>query len=296
MISNSKKIIRVFYGGLAAGLVFLAGFLFFSLPSGRLELHFLNVGQGDALLIQTPEGYNILVDGGPDNAVLYELGKYLPFYNRQIDLMVLTHPHADHLAGLVEILKRHQVNKILTTGVFYGSAEYEKWLALIKEKNIPVEIANHQGIMPLGGQVHFFILFPEISLENKKIKNVNNASIVGKLIYGKSSALLSGDFEDEEELVGKVDLTAQILKAGHHGSDNANSRKFLAAVGPKYAVISVGENKYGHPNQKTVENFEALGAKILRTDQPGDINFVSDGQKFSLSPVNPYWAWLFSAP
>lgn len=296
MKSNQKKIILIFYGGLAAGLVFLAVFLYFSLQPGRLELHFLNVGQGDALLIQTSEGRNILIDGGPDNAVLYELGEYLPFYGRQIDLMVLTHPHADHLAGLVEILKRYQVNKILTTDVSYGSAEYEKWLAVIKEKNIPVEIADHQGIMPLGGQAKFFILFPDVSLRDKKIKNVNNGSIVIKLMDGDSTALLTGDFEDEEDLVGKFDLAAQILKAGHHGSDNANNPKFLAAVLPEYAVISSGKNKFGHPNPKTVKNLEDLGAKVLRTDQLGNIDFVSDGQRFSLEPVNPYWSWLSSTP
>lgn len=293
---NVKKIIFYFYSFLALGLIFTSGLIFYQLQPRSLELHFLNVGQGDAILIQTPEGYNILIDGGPDNAVLYELGEYLPFYNRQIDLMVLTHPHADHLVGLVEILKRYQVNKILTTGVSYTSAEYKKWLSLISEKNIPIEIADHQGIMPLGGQAQFVILFPDASLRDKKIKNVNNVSIVAKLIYKNATALLPGDFEKEEELAGKIELAAQILKAGHHGSDNANNPKFLAAVLPEYAVVSLGENKFGHPNQKTIENFEAMGTRILRTDQLGNIDFTSDGQKFSLEPANPYLSWLFLNP
>jgi competence protein ComEC len=266
-----KKIILSFYSISLMILLFLAIFLFFQSQPAELKFYVFDIGQGDAIFIRTPDRFNILIDGGPDNTVVYKLGQYLPFYDREIDLMISTHPHADHIVGLIEVLERYKVKKILATGVLYSSPDYLAWLAKISKKNIPIEIADQPGIIFLGSEVKLDILFPDQSFLNKKVKNLNNTSIVAKLTYGPNSVLLTGDFEDEESLIAKIDLDAKILKVGHHGSDTANDLEFLKAVKPDLAIISCGENnRFGHPHQETLENLERLGIEILRTDLEGD--------------------------
>jgi len=267
-----KKIILSFYSVLILGFLFLAVIFWFELRVNDLQFYVFDIGQGDAIFIQTPGHYNILIDGGPDNKVVYKLGEYLPFYDRDIDLMILTHPHADHIVGLIEVINRYKVKKIMTTGVLYYSPDYLTWLDKIKEKNISVEIIDSQRILTLPDKTKLEILFPDYSLENKKIKNVNNASIIAKLIYGETTVLLTGDYEDEESLVEKgFDLSADILKSGHHGSDTGNDLEFLKAVDPEVTVISCGQdNKFDHPHQETIDNLENLEIEIFRTDLGGD--------------------------
>ena len=270
---KAKKIILFFYGVIIFIFVFVGFVFYLEFFQNDLKFYVFDVGQGDAILIQTPEHYNILIDGGPDNAVVYKLGEYLSFYDRDIDLMILSHPHADHMVGLIEVIKRYKVKKILTTGVEYYSPDYLAWLDKISEKNIPVEIVDHLGRIPLGGEVELEILFPGESFLGREIKNVNNASIVVKLIYASATIMLTGDFEDEESLLNKnLDLSADILKVGHHGSDTANSLEFLKAVSPSKAIISCGlDNKFDHPHPETIHNLDGLGVEILRTDSEGDI-------------------------
>jgi len=269
---QAKKIILGFFTVILVTFCFLA-FIFY-LEFGQTDFQFIvfDVGQGDAIFVRTPGHYDILIDGGPDNEVVYKLGEYLPFYDREIDLMVLTHPHADHVVGLIEVLNRYKVKKIFTTGVLYYSPDYLVWLDKIKEKNIPVEIIDSQRTLVLPDQTRLEILFPDHSLEGKEIDNVNNASIVAKLTYKETEILLTGDYEDEESLVEKgLDLSADILKSGHHGSDTGNDLEFLKAVDPETVVISCGEgNKFGHPHQATLDNLEGLGINVFRTDLQGD--------------------------
>ncbi|MFA6215057.1 MAG: MBL fold metallo-hydrolase [Patescibacteria group bacterium] len=288
-MSKIKNRILKFYLAVIAGIVILAVFLFLALQPRNLAVYFLAVGQGDATLIITPDRHNILVDGGPDNEVIYGLGKYLPFYDRKIDLMVLTHPHADHVVGLIEVLKRYQVKKILITDVTSQLFEYQLFLNLARQNKIEIEILNRRGIMPLGSKTNFFILFPETSLKTEKIKNLNDSSIVLKLVYGQTAVLLPGDLEIEEDLVREnLDLRAEILKVGHHGSGNANNPLFLQAVKPIYAVIPCGlDNKFGLPQQKTIDELQSIGAKIFRTDFDGDLYFYSTGQQFYFEKITP---------
>ena len=290
---RTKKIIFSFYLLLVGALLSLAIFLFFERGPANLEFYVFNIGQGDSILIRTPSRYNILIDGGPDNGVVYKLGKYLPFYDRQIDLMVLTHPHADHLVGLIEVLKRYQVKNIFLTGVAYDSADYQFWLSEIIAKNVKTEIINQPKRLALSDGVELIVLYPDENFFDQPVKNLNNSSVVIKLIYQNVSIMMPGDLEIEESLVAKnFDLSAAILKAGHHGSANANGWEFLKAVNPDYAVISAGiDNKFGHPHQLTLERLKDLEIEILRTDWQGDIYFVSDGQKIwqsdnlSLTPL-----------
>ncbi len=256
-------------------------FLFFYLHSKRdvLEVSFLSIGQGDSVLIESPYGQNILIDGGPDNAVIHELGKNLPFYDRTIDLMILTHPHADHVVGLVEVLERYQVKNILYTGASHTSPVYLKWLRLIKEKEIPLKMISGRQRVDLGKDSHLDILWPQEDLLNKKVSNLNNTSIVARLIYGQNTFLFTGDIEKEteESLLGsKIDLRADILKVAHHGSDTSTSKEFIKAVSPEVAVITFGDNNFGFPDQAVVNRLQDNGVKIFDT-QKGSIVFLADG-------------------
>ncbi|MFA6551330.1 MAG: ComEC/Rec2 family competence protein [Patescibacteria group bacterium] len=281
MFFNKKIIIIFLIIAIIAGLG-LAVFLFCSNPKKQLELDFLNVEQGDAILIKTPYGQNILIDGGDGKEILRELPRELPFYDRAIDLMILTHPHDDHVGGLVKVLQRYRVKKILYTGVSHTSPTYLEWLNIIKRKNIPLTIIDRPQTITLGADLRLDILYPLESLLNKKMENLNNSSIVAKLIYQDQNFLFTGDLEEMEEQVlleKNIDLRADILKIGHHGSDTSSSEKFLEAVKPSAAVISVGkDNDFGHPSLRVINRLERLGVKIYRTDLNGWIKINSNGK------------------
>jgi competence protein ComEC len=163
--------------------------------SKNLEVDFLDVGQGDAILIKSPFGQNILVDGGPDGKVVEQLGKNLPFWDKQIDLMVLTHPHDDHVTGLTEIIKRYDVRKILYTGVVHDAPNYLAWLEEARNKKIPLMLVDRPQVIKLGENCGLDILFPQKSFIGQGIENLNNSSIVAKLFYGQTNFLLTGDAE-----------------------------------------------------------------------------------------------------
>ena len=249
-----------------------------------LHVHFFDVGQGDAIYIRTPAKQDILIDGGPDSSVLAKLGQAMPFYDRKLELMILTHPHADHMEGLVDVLKRYEVEQILYSGVEYKSATYDEWQKLIVSKNIPTKIAQAGQTIKLG-EARINILFPDHDMEGETIKDLNNSSVVGRVIFGQSAFMLTGDAEQEVEksLLNKYSsdmLKSNVFKAGHHGSDTSNTSDFLAAVSPETAVISVGEdNKYKHPVESTLQTFAGLDVKMFRTDQDGDVECWTDGEE-----------------
>ena len=261
-------------------------------PPKELEVDFLDVGQGDAILIKSPFGQNILIDGGPDSKVIEELGKSLPFWDKRIDLMVLTHPHDDHVTGLIEVIKRYNVKKILYTGVVHDSPNYLAWLAAIRERKIPLVIIDRPQKIVLGDDCYMEIIYPRKSFLAQETDNLNNSSIVARLVYGETKFLLTGDaeIEVEKELLnltpllarggGEVDLSAQVLKTGHHGSDTSSSEEFLKAVSPQIAVIQVGkDNDFGHPSLRILKRLERAGAEILRTDKNGTVSLISDGKE-----------------
>lgn len=283
---SKKFILRM--AGLAAAVLILFGVAFFESfeESKALEVNFFDVGQGDAILIKTPDHQRILIDGGPSSAVVNKLGENLPFYDKKIDLIILTHPHADHLDGLIEVLKRYEVKKILSTGATHTTPDYLAWLEEIKKQNVPMEIAAAGQTIDFGGGVKIEIFYPKENLAGKSAENLNNTSIVAKLIFGQTSFLFTGDAETEaeDELIGGgTDLKADVLKVAHHGSKNATSQNFLEKVQPKFAVISVGaDNQFGHPNAMTMKRLENIGAEIFRTDEDGDVKMVSDGIKVEI--------------
>ncbi|MGB2762614.1 MAG: ComEC/Rec2 family competence protein [Minisyncoccales bacterium] len=245
-----------------------------------LKVSFFDIGQGDSIFIETPERHQILIDGGPGSTILGKLAKEMPFYDRSIDMIILTHPEHDHMAGLIKVLKRYKINYILWTGIIRDTGEFKEWQRLIQEGGAEIKIAQ-AGQRIKAGEVYLDIIYPFDNLEGREHKNVNNTSIISRLVFRENSFLFTGDvFKSvERELVDKgAALDSDILKVGHHGSKTSSSQEFIRAVSPEIAVIQCGkDNRYGHPNSETLETLAGLGINILRTDKDGDIKVISNG-------------------
>lgn len=254
----------------------------FGIQDGKLKFYILDVGQGDSIFIQTKNGNQMLIDGGPGKEVLSELGEVMPFYDRSIDIVLMTHPNLDHIAGLVDVLKNYDVKYFIDTDDPYSIAEYEELKRIIKEKNIKRIIARRGERIYLDEKTELLILSPEIL----DPKNPNSNSIVAKLSFGKVDFLLTGDAEKGQELslVASGDnLESEVLKVGHHGSKTSSNPLFLEKVRPQYTLISVGaKNRYGHPTNEVLGYLAAVGAKILRTDIDSRIEIDTDGETLTL--------------
>ncbi len=289
---KTKKFIFIILGGLLCLNIF-AWVVVYDLDQAEfLEVNFFDVGQGDSIFIETPERHQILIDGGPTSIILGKLAEALPFYDRSIDLIILTHPDYDHISGLIEVLKRYKVENILWTGVKENTAEYKEWLRIIEKEKSKIIIAKAGQLIDFGnqsidGNQHVEILYPSESLENQEIENSNNTSIVTRLVFGETSFLFTGDSYKsvEKKLIeNDVNLDSDILKIGHHGSRNSSSEEFIEKISPEIAVISVGkDNKYGHPHQEVLETLNKYGIRVLRTDQDGDIKIISNGKNYAVS-------------
>lgn len=327
-----KRIVPPYLRGKVRGVFIIiavaaiVAFQFLHAKEPPLAVYFYDIGQGDAIHVRTASGYDVLIDGGPTGRVAEKLGRTLPFWDHTIELMVLTHPHADHVAGLLEVLKRFEVERVLATGVLHTTDEYRAWLEEIKEQEIPL-------LVPQAGQEFLIsnsqfldnseipipkleILYPFERFEGKRVAEakigegggLNDTSIVARLTFGQTSFLFMGDATSvvEEQLLQRYDtnqritdestnmqirefvdshrirgfvspLAADVLKVGHHGSKYSTSREFLEAVRPKYAVIQVGKNRYGHPAFATLWRLKQAGVEVLRNDTDGDIIFETDG-------------------
>ena len=283
---KDKKIVL---GGIILLLIFniLAWFVVYDLNKARfLEITFFDVGQGDAVFIETPKRSQILIDGGPSSIILEKLNKEMPFWDRTIDLVILTHPESDHLTGLLDVLRSYKVKNILWTGILIDSAGFKKWAELIRQENAKIYIAQSGQKITIG-KTSFEILFPFENLENKSVKDTNNTSIVLRLDFGEISLLFAGDIykSAERELLNLAkQLDADVLKVGHHGSKTSTAEEFIIVVSPEIAVISVGRNNsYGHPHQETLDTLEKYGIRIFRTDFNGDIKIISDGINYGVS-------------
>ncbi len=245
-----------------------------------LKIHFLDVGQGDAIFIETPEGVQVLVDGGVGNSVLRMLAKEMSFFDRSIDMVIGTHPDSDHIGGLVDVLQRYQVGAILRTENTGISATWKAYIQAVSNEQAQVVYARQGQVFRLGAEVYLRVLYPQYDVS--QIEN-NTSSIVVQLIYGDTSILLTGDSPKriEEYLVAQgIDLKSTILKPGHHGSRTSTSEVFLDAVAPEYAVISAGkDNRYGHPHQEVMDLLQEHTIEIHNTAQEGTVTFISDGKK-----------------
>lgn len=273
--------------GIAAAVAAMLLFWLFYGALKNLEVDFLDVGQGDAILIKAPGGQNILVDGGPDKTVLKRLGENLPWWDKQIDLMILTHAHDDHVTGLIDVLKRYQVKKILYTGAVHNAPNYLSWLKIVRDKKIALIIIDKEQTINLGAGANLEILYPDESFLGKTVDDLNQSSIIFRLVYGRNKFLLTGDAGEpvEKKLLAQgAALSADLLKVGHHGSKYSSSQEFLEKVRPKTAVIEVGKNNdFGHPNLRIIKRLERLGVEIFRTDLNGTVKAVSDGVNIKIN-------------
>ena len=282
MISGEiKKVIPIL--GILFFLNILAWLAIWDLSQPQfLEVTFFDIGQGDSIFIETPERYQILIDGGPDSVILEKLAREMPFWDRTIDLLILSHPEHDHISGLIEVLKRYKVENILWTGVLRDTAEYQEWKRLIKEEGADIYIA--QVSLAVSDTARLKVLFPFESFKGKEVKNTNNTSIIARLVFGENSFLFTGDAYksvERELLEGGAEVDSDVLKVGHHGSKTSSCKEFIEAVSPEIAVIQCGkDNPYGHPHPETLQTLE--GIKVFRTDLDGDVKIISDGLNYQI--------------
>ncbi len=271
---------RVLMGGSAVAAVLTVAWGV-SLPDGKLHVTFLDVGQGDAILIQTPSGRQILVDGGLYPTVLADqLGRQMPFWDNDLDMVVATHPDEDHVAGLTAVFERYTVSQLITNGEGRETAEaFAVLLQTAENGETDIHPALAGEVIVVDDGVRLEVLHPGPLLN---ATNRNDNSVVLRLVYGAFTLLLTGDAEwgaEEMMLANGRSLQAMVLKAGHHGSESSSSLPFLQAVQPHILVISAGQgNRYGHPHAVVLERAVAMGTAVLRTDELGTIEVITDGQ------------------
>lgn len=245
-------------------------------PDGQLHVHFLDVQQGDAVLLITPSGKQILIDGGPNMETLEYLGRFLPFFDRQIELLVLTHPHEDHLMALPEVLKRYRILQVLLSGSDAPSGRYAAMLHELSAKKISVVLADPQKSITMGDGVSLDCIWPRA--EELHHLDSNNASVVIRVLFGETVILLPGDIEQETEraiLLSGEDIQATVLKVPHHGSLSSSSTGFLLAVRPEFGIVSAGlENRFSFPHSAIVERYEKMGIPLRTTAKEGTISLT----------------------
>ena len=249
--------------------------------SHELRVSFLSVGQGDSIFIQGPTGIKMLIDGGPDRSVLRELSKQLWPWDRNIDVLVETHPDKDHISGLGDVLERYKVSNFLESGIPDQTATSLQVKANVsKEKGITHVTVRRGDRLHLGGGAYADVLFPDTDQSNQKV--TNDGSLVLHVVYGKTAFLLTGDlpspYEDRLVAMDGAKLKSDVLKAGHHGSRYSTDAILLNAVAPSTVVISAGKgNSYGHPHKEVLDRIGRYGAEVVSTIDSGTITFVSDG-------------------
>lgn len=239
----------------------------------RVVVWIFDVGQGDAIFIDAPDK-QILIDGGPNSVILEKLSSVMPFWDRSIDIVVNTHPHADHLVGINYVLDRYFVGEVFESGQDYNTDIVNRFDELTDNE----QSVKTGDIIELGGGAKLEILWPEADLSNIRTDDPNSGSVVALLTYGETTILLTGDIGADEELEIMNDLPLiDILKVAHHGSLYSSSPRFLREIKPRYAIFPVGKNSYGHPSPIVIDRLLRIGAEILRTDLDGDIRIISDG-------------------
>lgn len=294
---------KPFLIGAFFGAILLTAYIF-SQPDGKLHLVFCDVGQGDAIFIKTPDNHDLLIDGGPNNRVLECLSNNMPFYDRTVDMVILTHPQKDHLQGLLSVIDRYSIKYFVSVPVGNTSQGFSELKKKIEAKSIPVKNL-YQGDNFSMGEVKFNILWPEREWTSEKLHNnillagknsnvlglstdnkeLNSFSIVLYLNYRQFDTLLTGDSDSkiQPEIVRAAQLPdVDILKFPHHGSKTGITREFLEKIRPEMTVISVGKNPWGHPTREALALLEEVKSAVARTDRQGEIEVISDGNTWTL--------------
>lgn len=277
-----KRIITSFILLLLAGAIGTE--VIFSASPEDLGVTFLDVGQGDAILIEV-KGKNILVDGGPDRKIIRELSEHLGFGERDLDVVVLTHPHSDHLRGLNSVLERFDVKRVLLPPMESKTPAFKYFVKESRQQDVLMSriTAPYQVKIADGCSLNFLHPFPGLQTQD-----ANNISLVSRLRCSGLSFLFTGDIEKEvqETLLERgVDINSDVLKVPHHGSADAGSEEFFQEVSPEVAVISVGkDNKMGHPSLRTIRKLQREDALVVRTDKRGAIQIRKSQEQWKIIP------------
>jgi competence protein ComEC len=256
--------------------------LSFNLPNGNLKIAFLDIGQGDAIFIQSPDGNQIIFDGGVGDNISSVLPKQMSFFDRSLDMLVVTNPDKDHFEGFIKLLDDYTVPLIILPPVIAdNNPVFLELLKKAENKGLQKIIAIKGQRIDIGGGAYIDILFPDRDL---KYVSENEGSIIAKLVYKNTSVLLTGDTTSNIEkylLNYGFDVDSDILKIAHHGSKTSSAEEFIKAVSPDVAVISAGQNNsYGHPHKEVLDIFEKSKVPVLGTYNEGSIMFESDGESF----------------
>ncbi len=281
--------IKRYYFWFTAGLLLTASVLIWQavyneLPNQTLTVAVMNVGQGDSIYIESPTHVRMIIDGGPDGRTLSEISKLVPWYTRSLDFIMVTNPDVDHYAGFMDVIKHYHVNNLFEAGTKAGSPVYTELQKDLQAGGAKVYLAKRGMVIDLGGGAHFDILFPAITDDVTNLKT-NDGSIIGRLVYGSTSIMFTGDAPKAlEEHVVALDgsrLQSTILKVAHHGSKYSDSESFYTVVRPQYALISAGiKNRYGHPHQEILDLLKKFNIPTFITAEEGTIIFQSDGKTF----------------
>ncbi len=267
------------------------GYQFFKLNPDKMTVVFCDVGQGDAVLFRTPKGKKILFDGGPDKSVLDCLSRNLPFWERTLDVLILSHPHADHLNGLIEVLQRYKVKAFATEEVANSTTGYNTLKEELKKKSINTSFLSQNDVVKTADGVRFSVLSPttkfvkETTVNGLIRESGEFASLIVLVSYRNFDLLLTGDTQVAQftEAVQRgLPSQLEILQVPHHGSRFGLSTEVLEKIRPDLAVISVGKNSYGHPSPLTLNLLSQQRIKIERTDKRGSVAIVSDGDTYSI--------------
>ncbi len=277
---RQRKLLLLACLGLAAAIFLILVGVHAALPNGKLHVAFLNIGQGDATLIRTPRGKNILVDAGPGNNIADVLPGELPFFDRRLDLIVLSHPHRDHLDGFLTVLREYQVDAVLLTGAKTELPEYQAFVEGIRDKVRLIATADRDYVVEPG--LVFDILSPKSELNSTEVQSskLNPTSVVFRLDYGATHILFTGDidaFVEDQILATGVDVRSTVLKVAHHGSKYSSTKRFVTQVDPDVAVFSLAAgNQFGHPHAQTLKTFDELNIQTYRTDTFGTVRAECD--------------------
>lgn len=238
-------------------------------------INFIDVGQGDSTLIQTDNNHQIIIDGGPDNSIINQIRHIIPINDKNIELIILTHPHDDHLDGIMELMNYYHIHHIIYTDIDNNEDKYQYFKNQMKEKKISTTIANSQLIKI--DNIEIKLLYPFQSISKQSFEDENESSIALKITSPRTSILITGDLSSkiEQKIMEKYyhDLNVDILKIGHHGSKTSTSNDFLIVTSPKSAIISCGQdNSFGHPAPETLDKLTQQDIEIHRTDLEGNIS------------------------
>jgi len=286
---------KKYFGVFILTLIFLGGIVFYQYPrfnDNKLHVVFCNVGQGDGIFIRTPSNKNFIIDAGPDDKIIGCLEKHMPFWERNISIAFLSHPHLDHFAGFNYLMKRYNLISFATEDLNNKSASFQGLLNQLNDKKLRIQHLTSGDSFKIKDGTRFSVLAPTKNFIDKTSpngqigENGEFASLIMMVSYGSFRAVFTGDSqasELEQAISDNSIAGTKILEVPHHGSKTGLSIEILNRLRPNYAIISVGaHNRYGHPNKFTLDLLNELGIKILNTSKNGDIEIISDGKNFKI--------------